>query len=558
MNTVKPQKSNKPTKILGTDLPVIIKEESASSRAVEYGSESFIKIANLTESIFNRQIADLSSVLLNILFKCNLKSLIVLRSTARGFKDLVSYISHIHREIACSPLMDKAALSFKCCQLNLQVNAPEFPVISQKFEFAEREKLEMQIEITVADLRNASQLLNTVDEKRLKILLKVKTPLEIQLLQTLLSNHPLPKFIDKIKGIDLGNFYVDNITVGSINTLLMTIAQNIVSFKNLTNLTFGEIKNNVTLVLPDSPAFNCITKLIFGKICYHASCTIPSSFFNLRYLSTGDIGDEGSFFSSNKEPLKFQLSLPNLVDLKIGSIKKGVILNFPQIDNIENLIVGLIDGKINKAHSLVNLKNLTITELGGPFDDKGLNSFINLTSLTIKIFRGKSISCDLTCSLPNLTKLKIGDLDGRCILRSSFPNLTNLSIKKIDKNNCFAYETLLPNLTNLSIKNVQTNYVGESSSSGTRLHHMQGEVRERSIQLPESLNNLTNLNINGHNAILHIPKNVGGFKTFIIETPYDDVTRKLLNAINKKLNVKLNVELNVENKKSNSEVCSCQ
>lgn len=218
MDTVKPQKSNRPTKILGTDLQVIIKQESDSSRASDEVSESFIKIVNITQSLFNREINDLSHVILNILFKCNLKSLLVLRSTATGFRDLVSYICNVHHKIHCSPLMDKTALLFHYFQLDKKVNPPDI-VLSQKFEFADRENLEMHVKLTVNDLINIPQILNTVDEKRLKIILKVETLQEINLLQTLLSNHPYPKFIDKIKEVDLGNLSVNNTTIGPINTL---------------------------------------------------------------------------------------------------------------------------------------------------------------------------------------------------------------------------------------------------------------------------------------------------------------------------------------------------
>lgn len=514
----------------------VINQQSESAHRAYAISKEFIPILEITQSLFGREFIDLSSVILNVLFHCNLKCLLSLRLTSTGFFKLISSESPVNFNYPCSPLSLKVAVSFPYSLSG--VARDTLRQLREKSDFTDKEKTGIHIVMTVTVFVNPLMTLDTIEENKSAIILQIQTLNEIAPLQTLLSANSPRKFVDKIKEIDLEKLKINNNTLAPINGLLKTISDNITSLPNLTNLIFGDIENNTNFDLPTSAAFNCITKLIFGKIYYHASCNIPPSFCNLRSCSIGDIGwtSDDSFFKGLERPLVFPRALPYLVDLNIGEINHEVMLQLPLLNNLENLSIGYIqfDSSVKIPDVFPNLISLTLGNNNRSFTEENLRSFTSLRILTL-LCVNNTLFNKVIPSIPELTILRIGKLkitDHVKYIIASQPKLSHLLIDEISTLGGLDIQRL-SNISNLSL-NITDLSVGITELFDKTMAEFEGEYNK--IDLPKSLNHLTNLSLNGHQAILRLPTKVGNWKTFIIETPHDEKTRKLLYDINGKLN----------------------
>lgn len=548
----------------------VMNQESASPRASDAISEHLVGIVTITQALFGREYENLHEIILNFLFRCDLRTMLALRLVSRGFYEFVSKPSAMPENNEHSPLMHRSASSFGYDQF-----CDPSEDILPKLDFVLQQNTDIHIAIRINSFIKHSDHLKSIEPNRLKIILQFRNRNEVHQLQTLLSNGNQPKFLDKIKVLDFSQLTIDSDSVTSISNLLNAVANNMVFFSNLTCLQIGEIESNTILNLPNTQVFNNITKLTIGKIDYNAVCDIPKAFFNITSLTIGDIGNNGSILSFDREVLKLPDSFPFLKNLTIGHIRSGVTLNLPTLlDKLENLSIGDVQGTVKMPTLLPNLICLNIDTIGNPFSNATLAKLLNLRSLTINkipnqfsLIRKPALyertSTCLTASLPNLTKLIIIEMD-HCHfkLSTSFPSLISFSIKKISNSSLLELPQFLPSLTNLSIENIPDYYttIADPKQKGIfdgtlpELLESQRTISKATIKLPDSLIKLTELSINGHHAILRVPSIPDGFKTFIIESPHDKVTRKLLNAINKRLNVENTAPKNAPR----SQTCTCQ
>ncbi len=151
----------------------------------------------------------------------------------------------------------------------------------------------------------------------------------------------------------------------------------------------------------------------------------------------------------------------------------------------------------------------------------------------------ESLRVRLAKSFNQNTTLRIGDIrenNSLCLIGGN--KLSTLSIGKLEKNArlFLLVATSFKDLKICTVKEIDDNVNLEFPDELNELtSFIVGKIGKNSrLKLPNSLHNLTHLSINGHIANLGL---VNGLKIFITETGHDEVTRKLLNAINERLNI---------------------
>ncbi len=371
-NTTRPTIiTNNNTFSIANDQKGVIHQTSDSSRAADATKENNLSITT-TQALFGREYIGLNEVILRILFSCSLKSMLTLREVSRVFHNFASTISSLFTSYPCSPLMHKAFVSFQYAQL---YDKPDLP-LEEKFNFVKRENTEVHIKINVRELLNEPQILQSIEEHQLKIILKIKSVNAIIQLQNWLSSPVKPKFIDKIKELDFKEIVVKDYTDGPINRLLTIVAQNLRFLPNLTTFSLGDIEKNTEFILSSTQPFDSITKLTIGKIDCHSYFTLTDAFVNITNLSIENIY-EGVV-----------LYLPNsLKSLSIKNICGNVTFNLPNyLGNLDFLEIGNIheNATFKLPDEMNDLKEINFT-IGSihkngtfdlPDDFKGFKGFI--------------------------------------------------------------------------------------------------------------------------------------------------------------------------------------
>lgn len=560
----------------------VVNSSSNSSRAAILTETNKTVINDVMQCLFKRQSLDLIQITLLILYNCNLKTILSLRLVSKGFQILISHDSKIHTNITSSPLNYKLKVTIPRFQLSkFETSHPFFQIYKQlyqpdldlheKIEFAIKENIETCVYLTLSEFFNLPQELYRFKESKLKIILTIfrqeVLPPEHKggnflslLFEKVSSKCPYPlKFLDNVIAINIQNFgmyssyseicshniaensnYFSNLRKLTFSCIAMTTRFNLPPIPNLERISILEIGHSMTVSLPNSDCFKSIIKLEIHKISHNTTVNISNAFSNVTHLEINTIEYGVTIiFPESLEKLT-TLTLPNFNNLthlpkSLPNLKNLLLTKMP-------FLIGILDiGRFNPLNlSYLNIdfdlytdKN-TISQLPDSFSD--------LTALYIKkIFTTNTFI--FPSSLNKLKILSIKEISGTLQLPSCLPNLTSLSLE------IYAFQTTkdnailvlphsMPNLVHLSLS-IKMHFDSKMHLfDPERLQKIFDQpigVNEYIIELPHSLSNLRTLFINGHKAMLQL-RSQSGSKVFIIDGPHDDITRKLLNEVNKRLN----------------------
>lgn len=428
-----------------------------------------------TQPAFKTLYDEYSHLISDVLFNCNLPSILTLRLVSKAF-----WLASIkNTDTGYNPLLHNAAISFQHDQLHPDINSSIF----EKYAFCNNNQMEINVTITLAELLNPSSTLQSLPEDRLKLTLRLTNGNQLNQAQTLFLNQPNTKFINKIKTLDLTPLYLKNNATNSINLLFIAISQNLAFFSSFTRLLIGKIDG---IILQPSKAFNNITNLTINTVNTRCVLNLPDSFNNLKNFTLGCVEDHSTFTLPN--------SACNLTKLHIGKIGLACILKFPPLLNsLTDFSIGTLwkgSVTIDLPLSLDNLINLSI----GCVEDNtvfNLPGAISLTTLSIEKIKGNAnfSLLDLSDSLKTLQNLTIKCVENGATLTlpKSIENLTTLHIGKIEPKSTVTLPALLDKLTNF--------FIGSTWDSSAM------------INLPASLGNLVNLSIDciEDNTVLNLP-----------------------------------------------------
>lgn len=146
----------------------------------------------------------------------------------------------------CNLLFNKATISILYNQL--------YPVIQkaiqEKYDFAQKTNLELQI-LTTSAFDNLFQMEEILAlHNRLKIILKIENIDELNKLGSLsVQNHK--HFLESLKILDFSELFIDTNNILLFNTVLATISQNLDILTSLTTIVIREVSAAVALQLPD-------------------------------------------------------------------------------------------------------------------------------------------------------------------------------------------------------------------------------------------------------------------------------------------------------------------
>ncbi len=403
-------------------------------------------------------------LILGILFKLDLRSLLIARLVAKGFYHLATTTFFIG---APSPLSNKSIIAFK------------FSEICPTIDSSTQAKL------------NFSQN-NTIGW-----VVKIKDHNELSSLQTFLFDPSNKKVIDNIEVLDCKELSINRNTAGILNTLLLaSFSGNQRRIPQLNGIILGNIIESCILILPDS--FNHNTNLTIGHVLDGKALEIIGLANNLSTFSIGNIEKNASF--------KLSATLNNLSSLTMGYLQPDSTSILPKVlDSLTALTVECYNhpSLFELPCALNNLTILTIGRVNSSDNTviKLPDSLNNLTTLTIEyIDHSGNTVIKLPDSLNNLRNLRIGcfynKITSRTIVQlpKSLDNLTNLFIGRAFG----AY----PNAINLpnALNNLETFSIGNISD----------------INLPNSLNKLTMLSIACVNSDLKLSNALHNLKTIYI------------------------------------------
>lgn len=594
--------------------PINITDQTSDSPRAVHAIRDHISYAkNITQALFRRGCVDLDGVILHIMFSCNFHSVLALRLVSREFCDLASK----EKIYPYTPLANSAAISFLYNKLHpTELHPVVHESILQKFNFAKAntevhimhsiydllkispildsipenrlklileiqnitelnqlkdilleqsnakfinkiQVLEVHVMLSINDLLNLSPTLDSILENRLKVILTIRNIAELNQLSGILLEQSNPKFITRIKGLDIRKININN----TIKESLISISQNLNSlesftdlavqnlillpnFLTFTNLTIENlfIKEKEVLDLP-----NTLKKLKIGLFSNFRtvlrSFNLSDTLISLTNFTIGRI--------FNDFILTLPASLSNLTSVSIQSISKyedsppGIKLTvYASCNRLRNLSIGKIGEKthLTLAYSLDNLLSLEIRSIEKCATLTLSNSLKNLENLEIGTIH-RDVTLNLSVGMLNLVKISIGFMYKNCTLNwpSYMPKLESLSIDYISRNCSFNWPSM-PNLLSLTIGSIHAIDRGCSSgifyfpASMPNLSSLSiGETYNTNIILPASLPNLKDLTIKGLHATL-VSTTLDGPNNFMIETPHDDNTAKLLTLINDRIN----------------------
>lgn len=383
---------NKRTPSLPNNTQDIVKQDSNFSRASKAIEQYNLSIEKAPKTFFSQ--CDLP-ILSQILFDCDLGSILALRLVSKGFY----FASTQKANCLCCALADKAAISFRYQDM-YNLNRSMDRSIQEKFNFAKE-----NTEICIISSMNYLLCLSSMLNFRLGVILNIENLRELNRLQLLLEKQPETKIIGKIKGLNCERLEVNASTDVPINEFL---TKNLIFLPGLTTLLIANIRSNINFILPDS-LHNLSHFTISGTIFPGAAFTIPNSLNHLNTLTIGNI---------SQATLRLPASLESLTVLTIGNIDSGSTFALP--------------------NTLNSLTTLTIGNIGKGICLKLLGSLNNLKTLIVGNIPEKAI-LELPDSLDNLTTLQLGNiaLGASLKLPTSFKSLENFTVGIIDDDSIY-------------------------------------------------------------------------------------------------------------------------
>jgi len=280
------------------------------------------------------------------------------------------------------------------------------------------------------------------------------------------------KIIDDISNLtSLENLTLSGMEVSGINF------DDLSNLSNLTELNFSSSQN----ILSEIPSFVFNLKLLKKlSLMFQNISSIPSDISNLQNLEELDLSFNR--ISVIPEAITSLKNLKSLVlnDNQLSSISKNISNN----ENLENLILNN-NGIKNLPVEISSLKNLKIINLSSNRLTSLPDGFFDITEIeTLKLDdnRIKSISDDIG-NLKNLKELSINN-NQIASIPSSLSKCESLVSLNLNSNMITSIPSEIGDL-----KNLEELFIGSN--------RLEGEI-------PESLNNLTNLRIfdigNNYNA----------------------------------------------------------
>lgn len=416
-------------------------QKFSTSRSNVTNKHTNLLLRNATNALFERlwnQMPD--TVLQEILFNCDLKTILFLRLVSTKWSTLAASIVTDNQY---SPLANRAIIPFKYSKLYQPVKQSK----QAKFKFAKlntqvKVKISMDELLSLLSIGNAQSLLHSIPEKNLQIVLKIKNLDELNLFCSLLSDQKNKKFITKIVELNLKKIEINDDTIDAINSLL----NNLLILPKLSTLSLGDVASDATLGL--FKAFNNLTALSFGNIATDVILTIPNLPPYLTNLSFEIIWNNAVF--------NLLHPCPHLTTLSFTTIDEDVTLNlhnlFPNLTT-----VSLESINPNAINSLLSLfPDITTLALGSIFQD--LTLVLPDSKLTT-LFLGEifnNVTFTLTILSKNLTSLSVEGIseNATLILSNSSKNLLSLSCKTIVENATLNLPNALPNLTTLCLGHI--------------------------------------------------------------------------------------------------------
>lgn len=425
-----------------------------------------------------------------------------------------------------NPLSEKVTISFQHSQLHPARDHS----MQEKYIFAYNNNIDIDISISTSDLLNLSSTLSSIPQNRLRIILKIRNLAELNQLQTLFSNQPNIKFVDKIKELDFKEFDLNNNFEATINAFFSTISNKLNLFSSLTNIAIGKITD---ITLNPSQLLDNLINLSIHYIEDSGTLNLPDSMKSLATLRIEKFGDGCT--------INFPASLNNLTHLTIRGNLTASPLQLP--DLLNDFIAAVTNSKttFTLPSSLPSLSTLILSDIGSYVTLIFPNVITSLTNLSLK-----NIASSNTLNLPrffdNLTSLSLNGYQVN-LLPISFTNFTSLKIDHIFENDPSG---VLPNklfsfyikktfyaTTNLSafsnLKNLTIGNIGKELVLNLPLLNklLIEHISDSILSIPVSLINLTDFEIgNASTGVrLNLPNSLVNLKNLSIKSITSEPTK---------------------------------
>ncbi len=312
-----------------------------------------LEVKNTAESLFKREVEDLTKLISRILVNCNLKSILLLRLVSKGFYHLAS--SSFSLGIP-SPLVNKAIIAFQFEELYTKFYPPMYPSMPEKLNFAQNNTLKYRLQIGIyipGEFYEMGQLIlpfTPSNTKNIEVLdfnefSFHQAPITAFFMQMEMDYHDLNSIIFE----NLNTIVLGDVTENSQLALSKSFNQN-------TTLRIGDIRENKSLCLIGGPK---LSTLSIGNIEKNASLylILALSFKDLKICTIKEIGDNVT--------LEFPDALDQLTSFTVGKIGKNSRLKLPKsLNNLISFTLGKIsyDAQIQLPISVKNLKGFNIEE----------------------------------------------------------------------------------------------------------------------------------------------------------------------------------------------------
>lgn len=495
----------------------IVRQDSQSPRVNDSGFRPPIPEPLFRREAFQAVVSKLlkhyPDLVLKILLNSDLPTILQLRLVSKVF-----WLASITNTEICSPLTNKAAISFLLTQFHPTLTSS----IKEKYEFAVN-NTEINIPITLAGLFNPLQTLNSIPKNKLKVILLITSPTELNRIQTLLLNQDddntnktqVLDLLSRIKELKF-DFTINK----NFEKLLNTISNNERLFSNLEKLYVSHIDDDVEIKFPKLPNLKKLDITTVGvgisldlesceglesfsiKMSHNNTLKLAKSLDKLKTLTIKHI--------YNNQITLPQTKLKNLQSLSLCSFYEwNHKLIFPEIDNLQDLTYNAASDHNMITFAFSTVQTLTIEYVGPDYPNSIVTGLIYETGVTRL---QKKPNFDFLSQLTGLSSFSIKYIDDDTILE--FPNLTHknlrtLSIGSISKNIKINPSTFWNNIETFSIDSIDYETVFCIPKSCFNLKKLSiGTIHEgATFKIPALFTNLTSISIQNieANSMLEFP-----------------------------------------------------
>lgn len=338
----------------------------------------------------------------HILFHSTFETLLSLRSVSQTLRlASITTTRDFH-----SPLAAKATIFFHHNQLPI-ITPSEIDSFAQALT-------EINIITSLSDFLSSWPILESIQENKLKIILKFNSKEEIESLNTSLLQQSDNKFFCKIKELNFQKIEFNG--TGFINKLLETISKNLFFFPSLQNLTIINENTGSSLHTPRIPkSLNILKKLSINNICQNT--WLSDSLSGLTNLTIGEINGDNSIRAFQNVGQRIEVRLPSVLHyltiLSIGSVGSNATIKLPNfLPNLLYLIIEHLTFKI-AVIQLPDLPSLTSLSIKRVEPKAKINFPSHLPCLTHVFLNGQKAVLELPDSKDGLKRFTIKNIQNK-------------------------------------------------------------------------------------------------------------------------------------------------